>query len=122
VNIFEQIIAHENDAVQFGFKWENAEQIHAQLQSELAEIDVHLKDKDQLKLQEEIGDLLHAAFSLTLFCGFDPETTLTNSINKFAKRFALVKKIAAERGIYTLNGKPFHELMSIWDAAKNSRD
>ncbi len=52
---------------------ETPEQIKQQILSELEEIEVHLQDKDRHKLQEELGDLLHAAFSLTVFCQFDPE-------------------------------------------------
>lgn len=108
----------EKEAEDFGFKWDSAEQVIAQIQSETQEILVHIKDKDQKKLQEEIGDLLHAAFSLCLFCGFDPEETLSNSVNKFERRFNSVKQLASEQGLTTLNGKSFDELMRFWDAAK----
>ena len=76
MNILDKIALLETEAATFGFKWETPQQIKEQIISEIAEIDVHLQDKHQEKLQEEIGDLLHAVFSLTVFCGFDPQTTL----------------------------------------------
>lgn len=111
----------ELDADHFGFQWENPHQIMAQIQSECLEINEHLSqvtDENRLKLQEEIGDLLHAAFSLCLFCKFDPEDTLKNSIDKFERRLNAVKSITEENGIATLNGYAFDELMRFWDAAK----
>lgn len=119
MNIFNKLISLENEAVSFGFKWETPQQIHAQITSELSEIEVHIHDHDQKKLQEEIGDLLHAVFSLVVFCKFDPQTTLEMSVNKFERRFNLVKQFAAEQGLTSLNGKQFDELMQFWNQAKN---
>jgi ATP diphosphatase len=119
MNIFDQLTASEHDAANFGFKWETAQQIKAQILSEVAEIDVHLQDNDRCKLQEELGDLLHAVFSLAVFCGFDAEETLTKSVDKFERRLRGVKALAIEDGHATLNGKSFEELMQYWDKAKN---
>lgn len=49
----------------------------SQIKSECAEIDEHLNDcdADKLKLQEEIGDLLHAVFSLTVFVNLTQRNT-----------------------------------------------
>jgi uncharacterized protein YabN with tetrapyrrole methylase and pyrophosphatase domain len=108
----------ENKAAEFGFKWETAEQIMAQIRSELKEIEVHLKDQDQEKLQDEIGDLLHAAFSLCIFCQFDPNKTLAHSVKKFEKRFNAIKQLTAAEGLNNLNGQTFQKLMEFWDKAK----
>lgn len=112
----------DKEAADFGFKWDTANQIVAQIQSEIAEIDVHLKDGNQKKLQEEIGDLLHAVFSLCLFCQFEPEETLQNSTNKFEHRFRMIQQLATEKGLHTLNGLSFNELMALWDQAKQLTD
>ena len=112
----------DKEAADFGFKWDTTDQIVAQIQSEIAEIDVHLKDGDQKKLQEEVGDLLHAVFSLCLFCQFSPEETLEKSINKFERRFRMIQRLAIEKGLHTLNGLSFKELMAFWDQAKQLTD
>lgn len=118
MSILNNLTRLENEAAEFGFKWETPQQIKEQILSEVAEIDVHLEDQDRHKLQEELGDLLHAAFSLTVFCGFNPEETLKLSVDKFEKRFLAVKTIAAQRGLDSLNGMKFDELMAIWAEAK----
>ena len=116
--LFKQLTDLEIEASEFGFRWYNAEQILTQIRNECDEFNAHLIDNDTVKLQEEIGDLLHAAFSLCVFCGFDASETVEKSVNKFERRFGCVKKIAKEHGLTTLNGKPFEELMTFWDEAK----
>lgn len=119
MSLLKKLIQLENEASELGFRWENPQQILNQIQSECDEIQENLSIASSTNLQEEIGDLLHAAFSLCVFCQFDPEETLEKSINKFEKRFNLVKKIANEKGFVTLSGLSFSELMSIWGQAKN---
>ena len=118
MNILNKLTELEDQAAQFGFKWETPEQIMAQIHSECSEIDVNLKDHDKEKLQEEIGDLLHAVFSLCVFCKFSPEETLQKSVKKFERRFRAVKEIAYKQGLNTLDGLEFDELMRLWDEAK----
>lgn len=116
--ILKKLSSLEKEAAEFGFKWETAEQIMAQIRSELIEIEVHLKDKDRNKLQEEIGDLLHAAFSLCIFCQFNADETLAESVNKFEVRFKEAQRLAKLQGLPDLNGQPFDKLMAFWDKAK----
>lgn len=118
MNIFKKLTNIEHEAADFGFKWETFHQIMAQITSEIAEINVHLKDGDRNKLQEEIGDLLHAVFSLCVYCQFDAEKTLSNSLDKFERRFRLVQQLAKEKGLTNLNGLSFEVLMQFWDQAK----
>lgn len=119
--ILDKLITLEEDASNFGFRWDNTDQLIDQIKSECDEINVHLQHREQSKdgeLQEEIGDLLHAVFSLCVFCQFDPQDTLEKSVNKFERRFNTVKKLAYEQGLVNLKGKSFQELMVFWDEAK----
>lgn len=121
MQILKKLTHLEKEAEDFGFKWENTQQIMAQIKSECDEIEEHLShitDDNKRKLQEEIGDLLHAVFSLCVFCEFDTTDTLTKSVDKFERRLNTVKAIAQENGIATLNGYAFDELMQFWDQAK----
>lgn len=120
--LLEKIVVLENEASQFGFQWETTDQIMAQIQSECLEINEHLGHEtvqtNQAELQDEIGDLLHAVFSLCVFCKFSPRETLEQTLIKFERRLNAVKEISQERGLTNLNGRPFDELMAIWDEAK----
>lgn len=66
-DVLEKIVKLEQDADAIGFRWENTNQIMAQIQSECEEVHEHLQQgitsANRLDLEEEIGDLLHAVFS-----------------------------------------------------------
>ena len=122
MNLINKLIQLEQEAAEFGFKWESAEQIMQQIQSEFAEVNEHLQSQklsNQSTLQEEIGDLLHAVFALCLFCKLDPKKTLQDTLIKFEKRFSTVKEIAHEKGYNDLKNKSLVELMAVWDLAKD---
>ena len=124
MNLLEKAQLLEREASEFGFEWENAYQIIAQIKSECVEVCEHLgatQDKNtDIRLQEEIGDLLHAVLSLCVFCNYNPTETLENSLVKFEKRLKMVKEIAKEQGHTNLSGHSFEALMSIWDKAKKT--
>lgn len=118
--LFDKIVKLEKDAEAFGFKWETKDQILAQIQSEYHEIVEQLQNAEinTLKLEEEIGDLLHAVFSLTVFCQLSPKITLEKTLTKFEKRLNAVKQLAKENGLTTLENHTFDELMLYWNKAK----
>jgi uncharacterized protein YabN with tetrapyrrole methylase and pyrophosphatase domain len=119
MEILKKLIQLENESATFGFKWENVQQIMAQIRSELTEIEAHLENPvEKNKLQEEIGDLLHAVFSLCVFCKFDASKTLSDSIQKFERRFRETQKLANKNGLIDLNGQSFERLMAFWNQAK----
>lgn len=117
--IFEEIEQLEQEAAAFGLQWETKDQIMTQIRNECLEIEEHLHSPEQREaLQDEIGDLLHAAFSLCVFSNFSPELTLRKSLDKFEHRLNAMKDIAKEQGLVDLRGKSFDELMQYWEQAK----
>ena len=120
MNIFKRLTAIEKQADDFGFMWSDTAQIFEQIQSECEEIKDILKgfQVDRHHLQEEMGDLIHAVFSLCLFMKFDAEETCVKSIEKFEKRFAELKRLAHDAGFETLKGQPVEVLMRFWTQAK----
>ncbi|MBA2652097.1 MAG: nucleoside triphosphate hydrolase [Tatlockia sp.] len=121
MNVLDKIVTLENEAAEFGFEWETADQIMEQIQSECVEVREHLNKnsaQSQSDLQEEIGDLLHAVFSLCVFCKLDPKVTLQQALEKFEWRLHEIKQIAAEKKLTNLRGMPFEELMALWQQAK----
>ncbi len=109
-----QEIASKN----FGFYWQDLEQLIAQIKSECDEVTLAHKSVDQRHLQEEIGDLMHAAASLAVFCGFDPVETIEKSIEKFQKRFDTLVSISSKAGLPHLQGQPMEVLTDYWEKAK----
>lgn len=121
MDVFRHLEALELEAKSFGFYWESPLQILQQMVSECDEIRENLEQvstQSASTLQEEIGDLLHAAFSLCVFRGFSTEETLKNAVDKFEKRFTAVKQLAISQGYSTLHGVSFDVLMALWEQAK----
>ena len=125
MNQLKRVSQLEQSADDFGFSWENTTQIMAQIQSECLEVVEHLEsenvDLNRNLLQEEMGDLLHAVFSLCVFCQFDPEETLEKTLNKFERRLNNVKLLSQGVGLETLKGQSFEVLMDFWQKAKALR-
>jgi uncharacterized protein YabN with tetrapyrrole methylase and pyrophosphatase domain len=118
MDLLEKVERLEHEADDFGFRWETTAQIMAQIHSECGEIEEHLAQANCPKLQEEIGDLLHAVFSLTVFCNFSAKETLEKTLIKFERRLNAVKQLAKDQGLENLNGYSFKELMDFWNQAK----
>jgi uncharacterized protein YabN with tetrapyrrole methylase and pyrophosphatase domain len=119
MTIFKRFTSIEKEADDFGFMWTNTDQIFEQIQSECEEIKDNLsRFGDRQHLQEEMGDLIHAVFSLCLFMKFDPEETCLKSIDKFEERFEKLKRLAHATGFETLKGQPADVLMHFWEQAK----
>lgn len=109
----QEIVARE-----FGFYWENINQLIEQIRSECKEVQEAWQNNDRAHLQEEIGDLIQAAVSLAVFCELDPHETLLKSIDKFQKRYDTVVKLAQSEGYNTLHEQSFEVLMGFWDRSK----
>lgn len=120
MNIFKKLVAIENEGIEFGFEWSDPFQVLDQIKSECTEIEENLNDPAKKEaLKEEIGDLIHAACSLCVFCQFDPEETLSIALQKMEKRLKEVKRLAREKGYTHLKGKSFEDLMALWKEAKS---
>lgn len=122
MELLDKISTLEEEASQFGFKWKSTDQIMNQIYSECDEVKEHLNlpssKTTQIALQEEIGDLLHAVFSLCIFCKLSPKVTLGQTLTKFERRLRAVKLIAEERELINVDGLTCDELMHIWNKAK----
>lgn len=120
--MLKKLVDLEKDAKNFGFQWEHENQIIEQVKSECDEIQECITSNpvDRASLQEEVGDLIHAAFSLCVFLNFDPQETLSLSVDKFEKRLEVVKALVKQDGLSTLEGKSFEELMVFWEKAKRA--
>jgi ATP diphosphatase len=119
MNIFEKLEGLEEDAKTFGLYWANSSMILDQLFSEVAEIKEAIDlEESRDRIQEEIGDLLHATFSLCVFLRLDQEETLRKTVEKFEKRFLKVKDIALSQGYENLKGESIETIMEFWEKAK----
>lgn len=118
-NSLEELIKLEYDAKEYGFDWPNVEMVIDVAISECNEIREAIShNEESSRIQEEIGDLIHAAISLGIFSGFDTEQTLEKTANKFSSRMKALKIIAKEKGLENLQGKSMEFMLELWKEAK----
>lgn len=82
-----------------GFDWHDASGARAKVAEELQELDTAVTHGDRAAMAEELGDLLLAVTSWSRHLQLDPETCLRRSNQKFEARFAVMERLAAERGL-----------------------
>ena len=106
-------------ASRIGFDWQNADGVMEKIREETAELEIAIKDKDQHRIEEEMGDFLFAAVNLARFLHVDPEIALKKANAKFSRRFRAMEALARESG-REFKGLPREEMEALWDAAKDA--
>jgi len=108
------------DAQKFGFDYPNLSEMLAQIESECKEVEKEWNAGNRELLEEEVGDLIHAAITLATFCKLDPVKTLKKSIDKFQKRYDALVKLVQEDGFDDLQHQPsFDAIMDYWKKVKH---
>jgi MazG family protein len=106
-------------ASRIGFDWEDSSGVFEKMQEETDELKKALGEQDQLKMEEELGDLLFAAVNLSRFLQVDPEIALKKANAKFSRRFRTMEKLARKNG-REFKDLPREQMEAFWNAAKKS--
>lgn len=102
------------------FDWENYEEVIQKVEEELQEVKEELKDEiDQVKVEEEIGDLLFSVSQLSRHLNVDPEKALRDANKKFIKRFNLIEESALQEN-KSIQDYSREELERLWIKAKKN--
>ena len=107
----------QQKASKVGFDWPEASGAMDKLDEEIGELKAAVKNGSSDEIKDEFGDLLFSAVNVSRFIGCDAEEALTESTDKFIKRFTLVEKLAKENGVDMKTASPA-KLDSLWDEAK----
>jgi len=113
----------QNLASEIGFDWIDIEgPIKKVLEeyNELLEL-IENGEKNTLKYEDELGDLLFSVVNLARFLKVNPEIALHKATDKFISRFRVVEELAKEkdRNLLEMN---IQELDELWDQAKTRLD
>ena len=101
-------------AASLGYDWPDVRPVFEKLDEELRE----LRDAaDGSQRREELGDVLLVVVNLARKLGIDAEAALRAANAKFARRFAYVERLAADRDV-RLTDLSFEALDELWRAAK----
>ncbi len=106
-------------ASRIGFDWENADGVIDKMREETAELEIAFNNKEQKRIEEEMGDLLFAGVNLARFLHVDPEIALKKANAKFLRRFRAMEARARESG-REFKDLPREEMEALWDATKDA--
>lgn len=116
----DNLISVEKLARQFGFDWPDSKSILDQVLSEYIEVKEDIENNSDIaKIQEEIGDLIHAAISLCIFMKLDVNDTIAKTHNKFKSRMEGVIELAKQRGYNSLHGESIELMLELWKEVKS---
>jgi tetrapyrrole methylase family protein/MazG family protein len=101
-------------AANLGYDWPSLDGVLDKVTEEVAELRAAATDAERA---EEFGDLLMVLVNVARKQGVEAETALRRANEKFRRRFGVVERLAAERGV-VLRDLTFAELDELWDAAK----
>lgn len=104
-------------AAKVGFDWENADQIFAKLDEEVAELKEAISKGETGNTAEEIGDLLFVVMNLARHLDVEPETALKKTNRKFRQRFKFIED-ELKRQEKTLQDASLEEMDDLWNKAK----
>ena len=102
----------QEKTAQFGFDWDNREQVWDKVREEMEEFRTATSDETR---EEEFGDLLFSLINYARWQGIDPETALERTNRKFRDRFEYVESRAPEGGLTSMS---LAEMEELWVAAK----
>ena len=104
-------------AAAVGFDWPDTTGPAAKVREELLEVEA---ENEPARLEQEIGDLLFAVVNLARKVGVRPGPALERANHRFRERFAVIERLAAERGI-EVHSAGLEALDRLWEEAKRSR-
>ena len=109
-------------AVNTGFDWPDIAGVMNQTMEEWQEFSDEIKKMEdhptgRQKASVEFGDVLFSMVNVARFAKIDPEIALTQSIQKFEKRFRYMESRVREAG-GTIGDASFEKMQQLWDEAK----
>ncbi|MDD2458729.1 MAG: nucleoside triphosphate pyrophosphohydrolase [Eubacteriales bacterium] len=120
----------QQKAAQVGFDWDNPDGPKEKILEELDEVQEILEqtramlEQDQISSEQagravaaEVGDLLFAVVNYARHLKSQPEIALTQTTDKFIRRFTQMEILASEDG-KDLDELSLNELDDLWEAAK----
>ncbi|NLC04735.1 MAG: nucleoside triphosphate pyrophosphohydrolase [Tissierellia bacterium] len=109
----------QEKAATIGFDWDDIKGALDKIMEEYGEVIEAMKEfgGGDVKVEEELGDLLFAVVNLSRFLDVNPEVALNRTINKFLYRFEFMELKSIEMG-KKLETMTLEEMDDLWNLAK----
>ena len=107
----------QSKAKQVGFEWETKEQVWEKIREEEQELLEAIRSKNQIDIEDEMGDLFFSIINYARFLNVDAENALELTNKKFIERFTQMEdKVKADGK--SLHNMTLQEMDSIWNTIK----
>ncbi|MGE5473697.1 MAG: nucleoside triphosphate pyrophosphohydrolase [Ignavibacteriales bacterium] len=110
----------QNKAAKVGFDWDNVEDAMAKIYEELDELKIAAKNGNKDEMHEELGDLLFAVVNVSRFLEIHPELALSDTVEKFIRRFEYIEKSAAQMS-KKMEEMTLKEMDNLWNQSKSQK-
>jgi len=107
----------QEKAKQVGFEWENKDQVFEKIEEEMNELKEVVETNEQIKMEEELGDVFFSLINYARFLQIDADQALERTNLKFIKRFTRMEQTAMNEG-KQLAEMSLQEMDSIWNRIK----
>ncbi|MCF7793672.1 MAG: nucleoside triphosphate pyrophosphohydrolase [Candidatus Cloacimonetes bacterium] len=107
----------QEKAASVGFDWPDVEPAVDKLKEEIHEFIDAFQQKDVEEMQDELGDMLFSIVNISRKLGFDTESALRRTIDKFDRRFRKVEEHYQKSDKNMLDAS-LEQLDEIWEIAK----
>lgn len=107
----------QDKARAIGFDWDDPSQVWQKVQEELGELQEEIAANNQIKLEQEFGDVFFALINYARFLKVNPEDALEKTNKKFISRFNYMERKILEQG-KALADCSLNEMDVFWNEAK----
>jgi tetrapyrrole methylase family protein / MazG family protein len=108
----------QKKAAKVGFDWGEVEPIWEKIYEEIEEFKGELQLNATKEATKEFGDILFALVNLGRFYKIDPEVALSNTNQKFKKRFQYMEHVIQKQEL-KMDELTLEELDKYWEEAKS---
>ena len=107
----------QEKARQVGFEWENKDQVFEKVNEEITELQEAIKEVNQKKIEEEMGDVFFSLINYARFLQVDAENALELTNKKFIYRFNKMEDEIIKNG-KQMTALSLEELDELWNKIK----
>ncbi|KON78914.1 nucleoside triphosphate hydrolase [Leptospira kirschneri serovar Mozdok] len=110
---------YQKKAAKVGFDWNDISDVQKKVKEEMEEFltELNRSKNNQIRIEEEFGDLLFSLVNFGRHLGISSESALTKANVKFKKRFQYIEKVLQELG-KSPSTSNLKEMDRLWNEAK----
>jgi ATP diphosphatase len=112
-----QAVKIQKKVSKVGFDWPDVAPVFDKIREELDELEEAMKEKNDLHVEEEMGDVLFAVSNLARHLDVSPDVALNKTNIKFRRRFSRIESLVSAQN-KNLTDCSLEELDRYWEQAK----